>query len=165
MYCTIYDISQFRLILLNTFCMLEHFAKTWGLTDQSDFVNVDLNSLEYSNARSVWPEYVMLSQIKEYGLDNIIKNVWFDQNQINCANILSSHTRVTSSFNTSTNEIAHIRWNTGPNLRQTDIYNTLKIQHNPIWRVTTKIPTVKCRQDIQNKDVVTKKQGIFWERA
>lgn len=91
------------------------------------------------------------------------KNVHYEWNTIR--NILSSHTRVTSTFRSSDNDIVHIRWNTSPNLQQTDIYNSLKIRHNPIWRVVTKIPITKEVQEVPKNNVVSKKHGIFWEKA
>jgi len=45
---------------------------------------------------------------------------------------LSSHTRVTSSFDTKEGKVMHIRGNTTANLKQVEIYNALGIKHNPL---------------------------------
>ena len=62
-------------------------------------------------------------------------------------NMLSSHTRVTSSFVTKDDKIVHIRWNTSPNIKQSDIYRKLKIQQNPIWSKIATIPLSKRKDE------------------
>ena len=62
-------------------------------------------------------------------------------------NILSTHVRVTTSFNTENNETIHIRTSTAPSIKQREIYRKLKIKMKPLKRVVTKF----------KKSVVSKK--------
>jgi len=65
-------------------------------------------------------------------------------------NILSSHVRITTSFNTENKETIHIRTSTIPTIKQREIYRKLKIRMKPLKRVITKI----------KKNVVSKKQCL-----
>ncbi|MBL7066408.1 MAG: IS1634 family transposase [Candidatus Marinimicrobia bacterium] len=53
-------------------------------------------------------------------------------------NILSSHVRITTNFNTEKNETIHIRTSTTPSIKQREIYRKLKIKMKPLKRVVTK---------------------------
>ena len=53
-------------------------------------------------------------------------------------NILSSHDRVVTSFNTRENECIHVRNTTQANLNQKNIYNALGIKHDPLKNITVK---------------------------
>ncbi len=54
-------------------------------------------------------------------------------------NILSSHVRITTSFNTENKETIHIRTSTPPGIKQREIYRKLKIRMKPLKRVITEI--------------------------
>lgn len=58
-------------------------------------------------------------------------------------NILSTHTRVTTSFKTEDNAIIDIRNNTTPTAQQDEIYKGLGINKQPLKRVTLKTPIDK----------------------
>ena len=59
-------------------------------------------------------------------------------------NILSSHTRVTSSFITQDQNLLHARGTTVANMKQIEIYNALRMKHDLLGRQKTKIK--KSRQ-------------------
>ncbi len=53
-------------------------------------------------------------------------------------NILSSHDRVVTSFNTEQGECIHVRNTTAANLNQKNIYNALGIKHDPLKNIVVK---------------------------
>ena len=53
-------------------------------------------------------------------------------------NMLSSHDRVVTSFNTREGDCIHVRNTTQANLSQKSIYNALKINHDPLKNITVK---------------------------
>jgi len=58
-------------------------------------------------------------------------------------NILSTHVRVTTAFNTEDGSTLNIRNSTSPTLRQQMIYRALDLKQNPLKRVKIKIPLRK----------------------
>jgi len=58
--------------------------------------------------------------------------------------ILSSHVRVTSTFNTERGDTIAIRTCTSPTLKQRDIYNKLKIIQKPLKSIKTRLPQKSC---------------------
>ncbi len=58
-------------------------------------------------------------------------------------NILSSHERVTTTFNTENRDTIHIRTSTTPTIRQQNIYKNLQLKHNPLKRIQLRIPQKK----------------------
>ena len=53
-------------------------------------------------------------------------------------NILASHDRVVTSFNTDENYCIHVRNTTSANLSQKNIYNALGLKHDPLKNTTSK---------------------------
>ncbi|MBF0274401.1 MAG: hypothetical protein HQK84_04125, partial [Nitrospinae bacterium] len=51
--------------------------------------------------------------------------------------ILSNHVRVTTTFNTKGGDTISLRTSTKPTIRQQEIYNALKIKHNPLKKLRT----------------------------
>jgi len=52
---------------------------------KADYETVDLNSMEYSNAKTVGGEQVILSQLREYGLDKFLKDLGLSSEQVKIA--------------------------------------------------------------------------------
>lgn len=55
------------------------------------------------------------------------------------ANILSTHVRVTTVFNTDTGDSVHLRTTAQPNMSQSAIYDALGVRHRPLKNVKLKI--------------------------
>ena len=55
---------------------------------EEDYEEVDINSLSNSDSKSIGSEHVVLSQMKAYGLDKILKELKFDDKQIAYAQML-----------------------------------------------------------------------------
>ncbi|MCP4348243.1 MAG: hypothetical protein GY795_22370 [Desulfobacterales bacterium] len=58
-------------------------------------------------------------------------------------NILSTHIRVTTTFNTENGDTINIRTSTAPTTGQKEIYNSLEIKDNPLKRVQVGVPVKK----------------------
>jgi len=52
---------------------------------KSDYETVDLNSVEYSNARTIGGEQVILSQLREYGFGEFLKTLGLTEEQVKIA--------------------------------------------------------------------------------
>ena len=53
-------------------------------------------------------------------------------------NILNTHVRITTTFKTKNQEMISLRDSVLPNLSQREIYNALKITHNPLKKIKIK---------------------------
>lgn len=58
-------------------------------------------------------------------------------------NILSTHSRVTTSFKTDDGSIVNVRTSNTPNIKQTEIYRALKLKLKPLGRIKVKTPVKK----------------------
>lgn len=75
-------------------------------------------------------------------------------------NILSSHTRVTTSFKTEDGHIMHVRGTSVANLEQVKIYNALEMKHDLLGKQILKIPlSSKKTKKNSPPNVVPKKFG------
>lgn len=61
--------------------------------------------------------------------------------------ILANHIRVTTTFNTEDGDTISLRTSTSPSHGQQEIYNALKIRHNPLKRIRTVIPKRKTKSE------------------
>ena len=61
--------------------------------------------------------------------------------------ILSTHVRVTTTFNNDNSEVIHIRSNTTPTAEQARMYNALKLKHNPLGQVKNKLKKQRCSDE------------------
>ncbi|CAN2040851.1 hypothetical protein GMMP15_2080013 [Candidatus Magnetomoraceae bacterium gMMP-15] len=52
------------------------------------FKTIDINSVSTSDVRTIGGEYLVLSQLKEYKFDNILKEYGFNKDQIDYAKML-----------------------------------------------------------------------------
>ena len=59
--------------------------------------------------------------------------------------ILANHVRVTTTFNTEAGDTINLRTSVDPRPRQQEIYNALKIKHNPLKRLRTIIPKIRIK--------------------
>lgn len=66
-------------------------------------------------------------------------------------NILSTHVRVTTTFNTEDGSTINIRNNTSPTLRQQMIYKALDLKRQPLKRIKIKTPLRKNEKAVINK--------------
>jgi len=76
--------------------------------------------------------------------------------------ILSTHVRITTTFNKENNDVIHIRGNTAPTAEQAKIYNALKVKHNPLRQIKTIIKSqdvVMKKHDPKSEDIDT--QGLM----
>ena len=73
----------------------------------------------------------ILKKLKESGIEN---------NWSTIRNALSSHVRVTTTFNTDDGSTINIRNSTTSTVKQKQIYSALKIKHQPLKSVKIKIP-------------------------
>jgi hypothetical protein len=64
-------------------------------------------------------------------------------------NILSTHVRVSTVFNTETEDSVHIRTTAQPNRSQSEIYNALGVRHRPLKTIKLKISSrqKKCSDE------------------
>lgn len=80
----------------------------------------------------------ILKKLRENGID---------YNWSTIRNILSSHVRVTTTFNTEDGSVINLRNSTTLTLKQKAIYTALNIKHQPLKRVTIKTPLKKTCSD------------------
>ncbi len=59
--------------------------------------------------------------------------------------ILANHVRVTTTFNTEAGDTISLRTSVDPRPRQQEIYNALRIKHNPLKRLRTIIPKTRIK--------------------
>jgi hypothetical protein len=65
--------------------------------------------------------------------------------------ILSTHIRVTTTFNNENDDVIYIRSNTAANAEQSRIYNALGVKHNPLGRRKMKIKDVVRKNEASKK--------------
>ena len=53
--------------------------------------------------------------------------------------ILSTHVRISTVFNTETNDTVHLRNTSQPNKSQSEIYDALTVRHRPLKKIKLKI--------------------------
>jgi len=103
--------------------------------------------------------HIFITVIAYHILAGILKTL--KSNKINynletIRNILSTHSRVTTSFKTKDSSIVNIRTSNTPNIKQTEIYKALNLKLKPLGRI--KIKTfVKERTKVDTKKDVVRK--------
>ena len=92
--------------------------------------------------------HIFITVIGYHFLTPIVKKLK-EGGLIHCWNtvreILANHVRVTTTFNTEAGDTISLRTSTTPNSRQQEIYNALKIKHNPLKRLRTIIPKKRTK--------------------
>lgn len=63
-------------------------SKDIAVKEDAQYEHVDINSLITNDARTIGAEHVAISQMNEYGFDNILKGLDFTQKQIDYAKML-----------------------------------------------------------------------------
>jgi hypothetical protein len=92
--------------------------------------------------------HILITVIGYHFLTPILKKLKAD-GLTHCWNtvreILANHVRVTTAFNTEAGDTVSLRTSVDPRLRQQEIYNALKIKHNPLKRLRTIIPKIRIK--------------------
>ena len=100
--------------------------------EQSSMAHIFLSVLAYHMV------YPVLNKLSESGLNYTWTSV---------RNILSSHDRVVTSFNSRDGACIHVRNTTQANANQKAIYNALKMNHDPLKNITIQ-QTIKLPADL-----------------
>lgn len=91
--------------------------------DEASLAHINITVMAYHIACGI------LKKLMSCGINHTWKTI---------REILSTHVRVTTTFNDKDENVIHMRNNTTPTAEQSQIYNALKVKHNPLGCVKSK---------------------------
>ncbi|MEA1980742.1 MAG: IS1634 family transposase [candidate division Zixibacteria bacterium] len=101
---------------------------------EKDYEEVDINSINNSDSKSIGPEYVVLSQMRGYGLDKILKRLKFDDKEIAYAKML-----ITARLVHPASERETARWIKETSAISEFFKKEIKVYDNALHRTSLKL--------------------------
>ena len=123
-------------------CEAENMREVKGY--EADYEEVDINSLNRSNSRSIGAEYIVLSQMKAYGLNKILEGLNFTGTQIAYAKMLIAARLIHPSSERET-----VRWIEETSAISEFFPKEIKVYDNALHRTSLKL--WEHHQEIEEK--------------
>ena len=123
-------------------CEIENMREVKGY--EADYEEVDINSLNRSDSRSIGAEYIVLSQMKAYGLNKILERLNFTGTQIAYAKMLIAARLIHPSSERET-----VRWIKETSAISEFFPKEIKVYDNALHRTSLKL--WEHHQEIEEK--------------